>query len=87
MSTSSSTAAMTTAPNVASGRSSNKPVRNSSVMTVTAAATMPDTCERAPPSAFTAVFERLPFTTMPWQRPGPRLAAPSPMSSRLASIS
>ena len=39
-------------------------------MTVTPAAVRPDSCERAPADAFTAVFERLPLTTMPWQRPG-----------------
>jgi hypothetical protein len=49
---------------------------------VRAATTSPDTCERAPAAPFTAVLERLPFTTMPLDRPAPRLAAPSPSSSR-----
>ena len=34
-----------------------------------------------------AVFERLPLTTIPLERPDPRLAAPRPSSSALASIS
>ncbi len=40
-----------------------------------------------PPPAFTAVLDRLPFTTIPLARPEPMFAAPSPSSSRLASIS
>ena len=52
-----------------------------------AATTSPDTWERAPAEPFTAVLERLPFTTMPLDRPDPRLAAPRPSSSRLASTS
>ena len=35
----------------------------------------------------TAVFERLPLTTMPLESPAPRFAAPRPISSRFASIS
>ena len=54
---------------------------------VRAATTSPDTWERAPAEPFTAVLERLPFTTMPLDRPDPRLAAPRPSSSRLASTS
>jgi hypothetical protein len=87
MSTSSTTAAMTTAASVASGRSSNRLVRNSSVTTVSAATTRPETCECAPAPPLTAVFERLPLTTMPCDSPEPRFAAPSPSSSRLASTS
>ena len=78
---------MTSAPSVASGRSSNRPVRNSNVTTVTTAATSPESSERAPADALTAVLERLPDTAMPWQNPDPMLAAPTPMSSRLGSIS
>ena len=87
MSTSSMTAAMTTAASVASGRFSNSPVRNSNVITVSTATTSPDTCERAPAEPLTAVFDRLPLTTIPVDSPLPRFAAPSPISSRLASIS
>jgi hypothetical protein len=87
MSTSSITAAMTTAARVASGRLSNSPVRNSRVTTVRAATTSPDTWEQAPAEPLTAVLERLPLTTMPLDSPAPRLAAPSPSSSRLASTS
>jgi hypothetical protein len=81
------TAAMTTAASVASGRSSNRPVSSSSVSTVSAAHTRPEICERAPAAPLTAVFERLPLTTMPLARPEAMLAAPSPSSSRLASMS
>ena len=70
MSTSSTTAAITTAASVASGRSSNSPVRNSSVITVSTATTSPDTCERAPAEPLTAVFDRLPLTTIPLHQPG-----------------
>ena len=73
MSTSSTTAAITTAASVASGRSSNRPVRNSSVMTVSTATTSPDSCERAPAEPFTAVFDRLPLTTMPLAQPRPEV--------------
>ena len=41
----------------------------------------------APAPPFTAVFDRLPFTTMPLARPAPRLAIPRPISSRLLSMS
>ena len=87
MSTSSITAAITTAASVASGRLSNRPVRNSSVTTVRTATTSPETWLWAPAPPFTAVFDRLPLTTMPLASPAPRLAAPRPTSSRLASIS
>ena len=56
-------------------------------MTVSTATTSPDTWDRAPADPFTAVFERLPLTTIPLDSPAPRLAAPRPISSRLASIS
>ena len=42
-------------------------------------------CAPAPP--LTAVFDRLPLTTIPLQSPAPRFAAPSPISSRFGSIS
>ena len=87
MSTSSITAAITTAARVASGSFSNSPVRKSSVTTVKAATTSPDSCDFAPADPFTAVFDRLPLTTIPLHSPLPRLAAPRPSSSRLASIS
>ena len=35
----------------------------------------------------TAVFDSDPFTTIPLDSPAPMLAAPSPISSRFASIS
>ena len=78
---------MTTAASVASGRLSKRPVRNSSVSTVITAATTPETCDLAPAPPLTAVFDRLPLTTMPPTSPEPMLAAPRPISSRLASIS
>ena len=87
MSTSSMTAAMTIAARVASGSFSNSPVRNSSVTTVRTAAVSPESCDRAPAEPLTAVFDRLPLTTMPDASPDPRLAAPRPSSSRLASTS
>ncbi len=65
MSTSSTTAAITTAASVASGRSVKSPVRKSSVTTVRSATSKPDSCVFAPASPFTAVFDRLPFTTIP----------------------
>ena len=37
--------------------------------TVRTATTRPDICERAPAEPFTAVFERLPLTTMPEAKP------------------
>ena len=64
------------------GSCSNKPVRNSRVTIVSAATTSPETCVRAPAPAFTAVFDRLPLTTMPPDSPDARLAVPSPISSR-----
>ena len=87
MSTSSMTAAMTTAASVASGSCSNRPVRKSSVTTVSAAHTSPEICDRAPAEPLTAVFDRLPLTTIPLARPEAMFAAPSPSSSRLASMS
>ena len=78
------TAAITIAASVGSGRYLNSPVRNSSVMTASTAATMPDIWVLAPAPPLTAVFERLPPTTMPPERPEPRFAAPRPISSRLA---
>ena len=87
MSTSSTRAAMTTAASVASGSSSNSPVRNSRVTTVSAATTSPESCDLAPAEAFTAVLERLPLTTMPLESPAPRFAAPRATSSRFGSIS
>ncbi len=87
MSTSSMSAAITTAASVASGSCSNSPVKNSSVSTVSAATTSPDSCDFAPAPALTAVFERLPLTTMPLERPDAMFAVPSPISSRLGSIS
>jgi hypothetical protein len=56
-------------------------------MTVITGTNTPEICERAPAPAFTAVFDKLPFTTMPLDNPAPRLAAPSPSSSRLGSMS
>ena len=88
MSTSSMTAAMTTAASVASGSCSNRPVRKSSVTTVSAAHDEAgELRSRAAPTPLTAVFERLPLTTIPLARPAARFAAPSPSSSRLASMS
>ncbi len=87
MSTSSISAAITTAASVASGSFSNRPVRKSSVTTVSTATKRPDSCELAPAEPLTAVFERLPLTTMPLESPEPRFAAPRPISSRFASIS
>ena len=83
---SSTTAAMTTAASVASGRSSKSPVRKSSAATASTAASSPESCVRAPADALTAVLERLPLTTMPLHRPAARFAPPSATSSRLASI-
>jgi hypothetical protein len=85
--TSSMTAAMTTAASTASGSSSNKPVKKRSVTTASTATTNDESSLFAPAPAFTAVFERLPPTTMPLERPAPMLAAPTPSSSRFASIS
>ena len=59
------------------GSSSNSPVRNSSVTTVRPAASSPESWVRAPAEPLTAVFDRLPLTTMPLDRPEARLAAPS----------
>ena len=54
---------------------------------VSTATTSPDTWLCAPAPPLTAVFERLPLTTIPLARPEARLALPSPIISRLASIS
>ncbi len=78
---------MTTAARVASGSFSNSPVRNSSVITVMTATTRPDSWVLAPAPPFTAVFDRLPLTTIPPLRPEARLAAPRPSSSRFESMS
>ncbi len=78
MSTSSMTAAMTMAASVASGSFSNSPVSNSNVTRVSTAAVVPESCDRAPALPLTAVFDRLPLTTMPLVRPAPTLAAPEP---------
>jgi hypothetical protein len=40
-----------------------------------------------PAEPLTAVFERLPFTTMPLESPAAMFAPPRPSSSRFASIS
>ena len=87
MSTSSMTAAITTAASTASGRSSNSPVRNSRVITVSAATVNPDTCDFAPAPPLTAVLDRLPLTTIPPNSPDPTLAAPMPSSSAFGSTS
>jgi hypothetical protein len=86
-STSSTTATMTTAARTASGSCSNRPVRNNSVTMVRTATVRPETWVRAPELPFTAVLDRLPLTTIPDDSPAPMLAAPSPSSSRLASMS
>ena len=78
---------MTTAASVASGSSSKSPVRKSRVTTVSAATTSPESCDFAPAAPLTAVFDRLPFTTIPLDRPAPMFAAPRPSSSRFGSIS
>ena len=78
MSTSSITAAITTAASVASGRLSNRPVRNSSVTIVSTATTRPDTWLFAPAPPLTAVFDRLPLTTMPLARPDGEVGAAEP---------
>ena len=50
-------------------------------MTIASAATTsPASCEFAPAEALTAIFERLPLTTMPLETPEPRLEAPMPVS-------
>ena len=64
---------MTAAASVASG-SFQQPQN----IIVSAATTRPDTWLLAPAPPLTAVFERLPLTTMPLDRPAPRFAAPSP---------
>ena len=66
---------MTTAASVAWGRSSKSPVRKSRATTVRPAASIPETCVRAPADALTAVLERLPLTTMPLDRPEARFGA------------
>jgi hypothetical protein len=86
-STSSTSAAITTAASVASGSCSKSPVRKRSVTTVSAATTSPESCDLAPAAPFTAVFERLPFTTIPLESPETRFAVPRPSSSRFGSTS
>src|SRR5215217_2118946 len=78
---SSITAAMTTDASVVSRRSSNRPVKNSSVMITSTATTRPLTWDLAPAPPLTAVFDKLPLTTMPDDSPEPRLprrARPAP---------
>ena len=77
---------MTTAASVASGRSSNSTVRNSSVITVSTATTSPETCVLAPAEPFTAVLDSDPLTTMPLDSPAARFAVPRPISSRFGLI-
>lgn len=60
-------------------------MRKSSVITVGPATKTPESWVRASADQLTAVFDMLPLTTMPLERPAPRPAAPSPISSRLAS--
>ncbi len=86
-STSFVTAAITTAARVASGRFANRPVRNSRVSTVSAATTMPESCDTAPAETLTAVFDRDPLTIIPEDSPAPMFAVPTPSSSRFGSIS
>ena len=57
------------------------------MITVSTATITPESCDFAPAEPLTAVFERLPLTTMPLERPEATFAAPSPSSSRLTSIS
>jgi len=47
------------------GNRSNRPVRKRSVTTVSAATTSPDTWERAPAAALTAVLDKLPVDDHP----------------------
>lgn len=78
MSTSSTTAAITIAESVASGRSSNSPVSAIRVMIVSAATTSPESWLRAPADALTAVLDMLPLTTIPLESAAPRFAAVEP---------
>ena len=82
MSTSSTRAAITTAPRVASGRLSNTPVKSNSVNTVRSAANSPESWVRAPAEALIAVFDKLPLTTIPLESPAARLAAAEPERAR-----
>jgi hypothetical protein len=56
-------------------------------MIVSAATIRPETWLCAPAEPLTAVFERLPLTTIPLDSPAAAFAAPSPSSSRLGSTS
>ena len=62
---------MTTAARVASGRFSNRSVKNSNVMTVSAAAVMPDSCERAPGRPVDGRLREAPVDDHPADEPGP----------------
>ena len=81
------TATMTTAPRVASGRSSNRGVRNSRVRTTTRAVAMPASWLRAPDPRLTAVWDRPPPAGKAWKKPPARLAVPRARSSWSASTS
>ncbi len=63
------------------GRGANSHVRNSSVTTTSAAATMPASCDLAPMSAAVKLRDWLPFTGKPPVSDAPMLAAPRPRNS------
>ncbi len=54
---------------------------------VSAATTSPESWVFAPADPLTAVFDRLPLTTIPLDSPAARFAPPSPISSRFGTIS
>jgi hypothetical protein len=62
--------------------SERRPVSAISVRIVSAATISPESCVRAPADPLTAVFERLPLTTMPLREPGGDVRAAE--SERLA---
>ena len=81
MSASDSAAAMTMAPRVGCGTYCMIPVANTRTTVMTAAPTIPVTCERDPACSDTAVREPLVLTGKPWKKPAKMLAAPMPIIS------
>ena len=87
MSASEIAAMITTAASAVWGRALSSPGMNRSITATRPAPTRPVTCVLAPDCSATAVRELLTEMAKPWNRPAPRLAAPTAIISRSASTS
>src|ERR1700749_775054 len=78
---------MTTAASVGLGRFLNSPGVSTSISTISAAPTTPESGVFAPACSATAVRDPLVLTGKPWKKPAATFAAPIPIISPLPSTS